>query len=451
MRLIDQIYLAFKRLRQRILESFIIIFAIGLGTAVICLAIALTLGTRQNESLRQSSFSHMEENYLEITSGEDMNYNNDQMIQRIGESLPEEVEITYGLMNELKENVADIKYAYSDNHYYSVQLEEVAMEKEYHEMSASEQDEYFQKQDELSLSLLTTTVDYFYAIENIFPESIRDEYGLKSGNFFTEDDIENGNRVVVLGSKAAEKAFPDEDPMGKTLEGLYSDSYTVIGVLNEIPPPEEGHIPYQIREINENGIIPLTANRDHGIDDLDDISIHSLKVIPGEESNLNDLYEQLDIYLKNKFNEGYNIRFPYYLNREQEETMRKLKVAGVFAASIGLIIAAINILNLMLAKVLRRTKDIGVFTALGLRKKGVFNIFIWEALLLGIFGAILGFILSFAAGSLFKSIQQGINLIINWQVFLAAVGISTLLSLIFGVYPALQAANIDPVDALRTE
>ncbi|MEJ6949748.1 ABC transporter permease [Natronospora cellulosivora (SeqCode)] len=449
MKIIDQIFIAFKRIRKRKLESFIIILAIALGVGVISLAIGLTLGARE----QRQEFNFPDSNFIEVSSDDGGQIGFDTMVERIGESLPEPVEITVGLMYEIKENVPAAQYLYVDSSFCSIQLEEIEHPHNFHEMTVVEQEDFWQRQQESSLRILPTTVDYFYGVRESLPEDIRDDFKLISGNFFTEEDIREGNRVIIIGSVAAERLFPDEDPIGKTNSDSHSDPYTVIGVFKEMTESEDARFfNHIINRINSDGVVPITAQRSYGENlNIDELDVWQFKIVPGEDYSLDTLYDQVYAYMSNKFLEGFSVRRPFGMSSEEETLIRRLRNAGIFAATIGLVIASINILNLMLAKVLRRTMDIGIFTALGLSKNGVFKLFIWEALLLGFFGAILGFFVATGGASVFQSIMHGIIIIINWQVFLAALSISIFVSLLFGVYPAIQAANIDPVDALRTE
>ena len=125
-------------------------------------------------------------------------------------------------------------------------------------------------------------------------------------------------------------------------------------------------------------------------------------------------------------------------------------IAGL-AASLGLLIAAINILNLMMARVLRRTKEIGILVALGSSRRSIFSTFLWEAMLMGLFGALLGFGISIVGEKIVTSLLEYFPINIDYRVFLSAVGISGFISLLFGIYPALHGARVNPVDALRTD
>lgn len=146
------------------------------------------------------------------------------------------------------------------------------------------------------------------------------------------------------------------------------------------------------------------------------------------------------------------IRSPMKDFREMQKQLRSYALLiGVFA-SVGLVIAVINILNLMLARVLKRTKGIGLSMALGSSRSLVFRQFVIEALSLGIMGSTLGIVLSFGLGEILKS---ALNLPILGGMYLSRILMGVVMgfvvSLLFGVYPAYLGSKINPVDALRTD
>ncbi len=136
---------------------------------------------------------------------------------------------------------------------------------------------------------------------------------------------------------------------------------------------------------------------------------------------------------------------------ESQRLLRRYAViVGVFA-SLGLVIAVINILNLMLARVLKRTKAVGLSIALGSSRGMVFRQFMGEASLLGIIGALLGVGVSYGLSALLKAALGGNMDAMTGIRLLLGAGLGVLISLLFGVYPAFLASKIDPADALRTD
>jgi putative ABC transport system permease protein len=138
--------------------------------------------------------------------------------------------------------------------------------------------------------------------------------------------------------------------------------------------------------------------------------------------------------------------------RESQKQLQRYALLIGILASVGLVIAVINILNLMLARVLKRTKSIGLSMALGSSRQMVFRQFMLEAFTLGIIGSILGILLSFALvevlkkalGAFFAANMLGTRVLLGF-------GLGFAVSLLFGVYPAYLGSRTNPVDALRTD
>ena len=119
-------------------------------------------------------------------------------------------------------------------------------------------------------------------------------------------------------------------------------------------------------------------------------------------------------------------------------------------SSLALFIAALNILNLMLARVLKRTRSIGITKALGSSRKNIFWQYLLESLTLGLSGGILGLLLIMLASPLLASFMGGSSTITSGTAFLS-LGFAFLVSLLFGIYPAIKAASINPSSALKLE
>jgi putative ABC transport system permease protein len=135
-----------------------------------------------------------------------------------------------------------------------------------------------------------------------------------------------------------------------------------------------------------------------------------------------------------------------------KENMRQLRslAAGILVlASAGLVIASINILNLMLARVLRRTREIGISAALGASRRQIFRQSLAEALVLGISGGALGLPLSFGLVKLMSGIMEGLDVSVGLTGVLAGALSCIAASVIFGLYPAYLGARVIPADALR--
>ena len=226
--------------------------------------------------------------------------------------------------------------------------------------------------------------------------------------------------------------------------------YTVIGVLAPFEENESFSISMAFGEYP--AFVPITAMPSSWTAGADQETLLDNFVIGVEDGiDLAEASEIIQAEIRQRYGDLGIVDNSYLVLTEQNNSSYSLYIIIAIFASLGLVIAAINILNLMLARVLRRTKSIGLAMALGSAKSTVFGQFLLEAVILGLTGAVVGIGLSFALvkGIISKLILTEISFGIT--SIAAGCGLGLLVSLLFGVYPAYQGAAIDPVDALRTE
>ncbi len=281
-----------------------------------------------------------------------------------------------------------------------------------------------------------------------------DSYGLQAeyGSLFTMDDIQKELRLIVLGSDLSEKLYPDtaaSEITGKTIR-LNSVGYTIVGILEELP--EESPISVSI---NDAAMVPVTVSQMY----LYTNSIYTLSFSVEDPEHLEAAVAQLEAFFSMKYGDDVSVvnRRAEYLE-QRRRIVPLLTVIGLLS-SMGLFIASINILNLMLARVVRRRKPIGISTALGASRAAVFKQYMTESLGLGIIGGVVGIGLSFVLLRIFRLFFQvsgpggesaGPELNLSFTTIGLALGITLIVNLIFAVYPAYKAASVDPADALRT-
>ncbi|MDK2972432.1 MAG: putative transport system permease protein [Candidatus Sumerlaeota bacterium] len=276
-------------------------------------------------------------------------------------------------------------------------------------------------------------------------------YRVAMARFLTEWDQIARNQVCVIGEDVRRTAFPLEDPIGGELR-IAGQSYTVVGVL--APRRTGGETVIKVGNVDRNIYIPLDTlyqrlgtQEDPRADKLDEII---LKVAASADlRETSNLVERL-LLRRHKDIRDFEILVPEELIRQQQETSSILGNVLVFVAAISLLVGGIGIMNIMLASVTQRTREIGVRRALGATRNDILGQFVIESLIISLLGGILGLGTGYG-------LAYSIKLYANWEMIvpIKAVIIATAVSggvgLVFGLYPSMKAARLDPIEALRSE
>ncbi len=274
-----------------------------------------------------------------------------------------------------------------------------------------------------------------FGVESTYPKVIT--LTLTQGRFFNQSEQQSSRKVVVIGTTVYTNLFGSASAIGKQID-VAGQRYTVIGIL--------GSRGSTFGIDQDNGIyIPfITAQRQFGIDRLNTIYISALT-----SESVKDVQTQATNLLKKRLSED------EFTVQTQEQTLSTIsQITGVLTlalggiAAISLIVGGIGIMNIMLVSVTERTREIGLRKALGAKPKDIRNQFLIEAITLsalgGVIGIILGFLFSLIIG---RFLTTTVPL---WSVALS-FGFSMLVGVIFGVAPAIRAAKLDPIEALRHE
>jgi len=265
---------------------------------------------------------------------------------------------------------------------------------------------------------------------------------MKEGRFFTDLEDLHREEWVVLGFDAEKALFPDERAEGKQLL-VDGNPYTVIGVFEK-----------KKNTMNQAGdvevLIPYRTYRKHYPRDDEHVIIAMSQ--PGMKDRAED---QVRGVLRTRRRvapnkpDNFGITSAEALGNQFADIMAKILQYVIGVVSVGLLVGGVGVMNIMLMSVTERTREIGVRKAIGARRRDISFQFIVEAVTLTGIGGVLGVLLSLLASFLMQ-LAHFPSSVPLWAIMLA-VGVASSVGLFFGIYPAMKAASLDPVEALRYE
>jgi putative ABC transport system permease protein len=273
-------------------------------------------------------------------------------------------------------------------------------------------------------------------------------WALASGAFFDDDQTEHAARVVVIGETVRRELFAGVDPIGEVVR-IQDLGFEVIGVL-----APKGQSPTG-QDQDDTVMMPWTTamKRIVGRDQtwLDDIlcSAISADAMQPAIAQLSELLRQRH-HIEPGTDDDFNIRHPEELLQARIKTSNTLRLLLLGLASIAMAIGGIGVMNVMLASVSQRITEIGLRCAVGARPSAIQLQFLGEAVVLSLLGGGFGVVLGELSGYVFQD-KLGWTLAMSPQISAVAVLASIAVGVVFGLYPAIRAAQVDPIVALRTE
>ncbi len=299
----------------------------------------------------------------------------------------------------------------------------------------------------LELRLVGTTPEWFELVKR----------PVIAGRILMDEDLEEESPVVVLTEFGARKILATEHAIGQSLK-MGGDYFEIVGIVKS-ESGEAGNI--QVPDQQVDAYIPIDLAKSYfgdtmyrrtaGSRELEMVELHQIIVqvdsIDNVESTAAGIEQMIRRFHKKK---DYIISVPLALLRQAEATKRTFNIVLGSIACISLLVGGIGIMNIMLASVTERTREIGIRRAIGAKKKQIITQFLIETVVLSTIGGIIG---------------VGIGVIIPWLItyfskmptvntalgILMPLFVSAAIGIIFGLYPAVRAANVDPIVALRHE
>ncbi len=269
-----------------------------------------------------------------------------------------------------------------------------------------------------------------------------------AGGYFSMMDNEGYQRVCVLGSDAARELFLIESPLGKMIK-IGSIWFRVVGALQHQPVSTAGT--KQV-DLNNHIFAPINTVNIRFDRAVDESELEQIIVQLKKDSPVIEISQIIDQILMRRHNNirNFNLIVPEQLLRQSEETQRIFNIVMGAIAGISLLVGGIGIMNIMLASVLERTREIGIRRSMGATKKNIMQQFLIEAVILSLLGGLIGIFIGYALAmgiTLFSEWETAVSL---WSVILS-FGVSSGVGVLFGYYPAKKAAELNPIDALRYE
>jgi len=276
---------------------------------------------------------------------------------------------------------------------------------------------------------------------------------MDEGRFFSEEENQASAPVCVLGETAKVNLLGYDPAVSKYVK--VNDTWLqVIGVMK---PQAEGDTEMEgVQTMNRNNLViaPLNTVMRRFEDATsylrDEIDGMYMKVKNGVDSIQTAAVVNALLSVNHKDAGDFGITVPAGLLEQKKQTQAIFNIVMICIAGISLLVGGIGIMNIMLATVLERTREIGIRRAIGARQSDIIRQFLSEAVLISTAGGLIGIIFGYALSQIIAT-AAGWSTVVTFSSIAVAFGVSVFIGLLFGIYPAVQAAKLDPIEAIRYE
>ncbi len=266
------------------------------------------------------------------------------------------------------------------------------------------------------------------------------------GRFFTEDEVRMRNKVVLLGNTVVKEVFGEDNPIGETIK-INLINFKIIGIL-----PTKGAGGFHDQD--DTVVIPITTAmyRVLGKEYIDSIYVEAkdASLIDATQEEITKLIIKQHRLITNEQKDSFQIFNMSDIKKTLESTTQTMSILLGAIAAISLLVGGIGIMNIMLVSVTERTREIGLRKAIGANNKDIMTQFLIEAILMSLIGGLAGVVLGSGSAVIITMVAKWSVRISLSSIILATV-FSLIVGVVFGIWPARKASQLDPIEALRYE
>jgi len=299
----------------------------------------------------------------------------------------------------------------------------------------------------LELRIVGTTPDWFDLVQR----------PVIAGRVLKDNDVPNRHNVVVLTEYGARRLLATRDTLGQVLR-IGGNCFEVAGIVKSetgqaggVQTPDSEVDAYVPIDVARERFGDIVTRRAAGSRIREQVELHQIIVQVRDTEDVEATAAGIEVMLQ-RFHKkpDYRMSIPFALLRQAEATKRTFNIVLGTIAGISLLVGGIGIMNIMLASVTERTREIGIRRAIGAKRRQIVGQFLIETIVLSTVGGTIGIGFGLVIPSLITRFA-GMPTVITGYSLALSVGISMAVGIIFGIYPAIRAANLDPIEALRHE